>query len=388
MMCTAIPYCRWLESGLKDDKSNISMPSKPSIVAVMGPMPTTKVSFILPPVTFFTPPAIKKMFGFSSYPYTRSEPLPSLNRAALSFDVSFLDMPNALVQVGHPWTTEFSDVIDVRDRSTKGWSMADAPDDINLPDVLDGIILPGSVILIILKKYTHFGAIATPAIDRVDPFEIITFQMDKMMQLLLQMQDQITKQKQRMDNLESGRQNAMADFLSRKEERDEQKEKLPLKWELFFQKEEAKFPAEDEIINQNQKVLHQSRRVGKGRGRNAAAPQGCPKKQYLVMDPHVANRQLQLRQDNPYFSVDGPEKDEDTCIGWGNVTFGSGLVPVLGTLLMASCVWKSPCKSRKLDDQQGKHLHRNRAPQKDWKMIIYLTDRSDRPKAQAPACSQ
>uniref|UniRef100_A0A915JIY6 Uncharacterized protein n=1 Tax=Romanomermis culicivorax TaxID=13658 RepID=A0A915JIY6_ROMCU len=75
------------------------MPCKSSTNPVMGPMPTTEVSSILPPVTFFTPPAIKKMFGFPSYPYTRSEPLRSLNKAALSLDVSFLDMPNALLQV-------------------------------------------------------------------------------------------------------------------------------------------------------------------------------------------------------------------------------------------------------------------------------------------------
>uniref|UniRef100_A0A915ILX3 Reverse transcriptase RNase H-like domain-containing protein n=1 Tax=Romanomermis culicivorax TaxID=13658 RepID=A0A915ILX3_ROMCU len=52
-----------------------------------------------------------------------------------------------------------------------------------------------------------------------------------------------------------GRQNAMADFLSRKEEPDEQKEKLPQKSELIFQKEESKYHSEDEIINQNHKIL-------------------------------------------------------------------------------------------------------------------------------------
>uniref|UniRef100_A0A915HKT6 Uncharacterized protein n=1 Tax=Romanomermis culicivorax TaxID=13658 RepID=A0A915HKT6_ROMCU len=36
---------------------------------------------------------------------------------------------------------------------------------------------------------------------------------------------------------------------------DEQKEKLLPKWELIFQKEESKSLAEDEIINQNHKVL-------------------------------------------------------------------------------------------------------------------------------------
>uniref|UniRef100_A0A915JJF0 Uncharacterized protein n=1 Tax=Romanomermis culicivorax TaxID=13658 RepID=A0A915JJF0_ROMCU len=52
-----------------------------------------------------------------------------------------------------------------------------------------------------------------------------------------------------------GRQNAMADFLSRKEEPDEQKEKLPWKWELIFLKQDLKSSTEDKIINQNHKVL-------------------------------------------------------------------------------------------------------------------------------------
>uniref|UniRef100_A0A915L1U5 Uncharacterized protein n=1 Tax=Romanomermis culicivorax TaxID=13658 RepID=A0A915L1U5_ROMCU len=40
-----------------------------------------------------------------------------------------------------------------------------------------------------------------------------------------------------------------------KEEPNEQKEKLPPKWELIFQKEESKSHTEDEIINQNHEVL-------------------------------------------------------------------------------------------------------------------------------------
>uniref|UniRef100_A0A915J965 Uncharacterized protein n=1 Tax=Romanomermis culicivorax TaxID=13658 RepID=A0A915J965_ROMCU len=56
--------------------------------------------------------------------------------------------------------------------------------------------------------------------------------------------------------------------------------------------------------------------------------------------------------------------------------FSINFEDLLGTLLMASRVWKSPCK----------HLHRNGALKKDEK--IYSTDRCIGPKAQAPACSQ
>uniref|UniRef100_A0A915KF90 Uncharacterized protein n=1 Tax=Romanomermis culicivorax TaxID=13658 RepID=A0A915KF90_ROMCU len=41
-----------------------------------------------------------------------------------------------------------------------------------------------------------------------------------------------------------------------------------------------------------------------------------------------------------------------------------------------------------MDDQGRKHLHRNGAPKKDQKVIIYSADRSEGPKAQDPACSQ
>uniref|UniRef100_A0A915KA42 Uncharacterized protein n=1 Tax=Romanomermis culicivorax TaxID=13658 RepID=A0A915KA42_ROMCU len=43
--------------------------------------------------------------------------------------------------------------------------------------------------------------------------------------------------------------------LMGKEEPDEQKEKLPPKWELIFQKQDLRSPTEDKIINQNHKVL-------------------------------------------------------------------------------------------------------------------------------------
>uniref|UniRef100_A0A915JFI7 Uncharacterized protein n=1 Tax=Romanomermis culicivorax TaxID=13658 RepID=A0A915JFI7_ROMCU len=43
---------------------------------------------------------------------------------------------------------------------------------------------------------------------------------------------------------------------------------------------------------------------------------------------------------------------------------------MLGTLLMASHIGKSPCKSSKLDDHWRKHLHRNGAPKKDEKVIL------------------
>uniref|UniRef100_A0A915IKB1 Uncharacterized protein n=1 Tax=Romanomermis culicivorax TaxID=13658 RepID=A0A915IKB1_ROMCU len=44
---------------------------------------------------------------------------------------------------------------------------------------------------------------------------------------------------------------------------------------------------------------------------------------------------------------------------------GFDALGMLDTLLMASRVGKSPCKSKKLHDQWPKHLHRNGAPQKD-----------------------
>uniref|UniRef100_A0A915HKD3 Uncharacterized protein n=1 Tax=Romanomermis culicivorax TaxID=13658 RepID=A0A915HKD3_ROMCU len=67
---------------------------------------------------------------------------------------------------------------------------------------------------------------------------------------------------------------------------------------------------------------------------------------------------------------------------------------MLGTLLMASHIGKSPCKSNKwmqieqMDDQGRRHLHRNGVPQKDQKMAILSIDEGGGPKAQAPACSQ
>uniref|UniRef100_A0A915HWE3 Uncharacterized protein n=1 Tax=Romanomermis culicivorax TaxID=13658 RepID=A0A915HWE3_ROMCU len=62
-------------------------------------------------------------------------------------------------------------------------------------------------------------------------------------------------------------------------------------------------------------------------------------------------------------------------------------VVLLGTLLTASCIRKSPYKSTKLDDQRRKHLHRNGAPEKDqnWRPI-QLSDWSKGPKSQASAC--
>uniref|UniRef100_A0A915HN82 Uncharacterized protein n=1 Tax=Romanomermis culicivorax TaxID=13658 RepID=A0A915HN82_ROMCU len=81
-----------------------------------------------------------------------------------------------------------------------------------------------------------------------------------------------------------GRQNVMANFLSRMEEPDEQKEKLPPKAKLQeFEKEAAE-------------MKERSRR-------NVTSHNGCRTKQYLVWDPHVAYGQLQLQQDNWYFLV-------------------------------------------------------------------------------------
>uniref|UniRef100_A0A915KVE2 Uncharacterized protein n=1 Tax=Romanomermis culicivorax TaxID=13658 RepID=A0A915KVE2_ROMCU len=61
---------------------------------------------------------------------------------------------------------------------------------------------------------------------------------------------------------------------------------------------------------------------------------------------------------------------------------------MLGTLLMASRIGKSPCKSAKLDDQWPKHLHRNGVPKKDQKIILVsnITERLER-RAKGPGAS-
>uniref|UniRef100_A0A915I3C9 Uncharacterized protein n=1 Tax=Romanomermis culicivorax TaxID=13658 RepID=A0A915I3C9_ROMCU len=65
-------------------------------------------------------------------------------------------------------------------------------------------VMSATISEVLLQPILDMQAIVTPAIDKADHFKVITSQMDKIMQLLLQMQCQIINQKQQMDNLESG----------------------------------------------------------------------------------------------------------------------------------------------------------------------------------------
>uniref|UniRef100_A0A915HWT7 Uncharacterized protein n=1 Tax=Romanomermis culicivorax TaxID=13658 RepID=A0A915HWT7_ROMCU len=74
---------------------------------------------------------------------------------------------------------------------------------VNDPHGSTSPVMSATISKVLLQPILDMQAIATPAIDKADHFEVITSQMDKIMQLLLQTQCQIINQKQQMDNLES-----------------------------------------------------------------------------------------------------------------------------------------------------------------------------------------